>query len=119
LQNAREKFQQEDIGLAAISYDSEAILQDFAQRHKIQFPLIADPKSEIIRNYGVLNTEAAGFTKGMALPGYFYVTPDGTVKEKFFETAYTDRDTVNSLMLKLFPNWWKATAVKSRRRISN
>jgi alkyl hydroperoxide reductase subunit AhpC len=103
LQNAREKFQKEDIGLAAISYDSEAILQDFAQRHKIQFPLIADPKSEIIRNYGVLNTEAAGFTKGMALPGYFYVTPDGTVKEKFFETAYTDRDTANSLMLKLFP----------------
>jgi hypothetical protein len=103
LQNAREKFQQEDIGLAAISYDSEAILQDFAQRHKIQFPLIADPKSEIIRNYRVLNTEAAGFTKGMALPGYFYVTPDGTVKEKFFETAYTDRDTANSLMLKLFP----------------
>ena len=46
---------------------------------------IADPKSEIIRSYGVLNTEATGFTKGMAQPGYFYVTPDGRVKEKFFE----------------------------------
>jgi len=37
----------------------------------------------------VLNTEATGFTKGMAHPGYFYVTPDGAMKEKFFETAYT------------------------------
>jgi alkyl hydroperoxide reductase subunit AhpC len=49
-----------------------------------EYPLIADPKSEIIRSYGVLNTEATGFTKGMARPGYFYVTPNGTVKEKFF-----------------------------------
>ncbi len=89
--------------MAALSYDSGAILRDFTQRRKIEFPLIADPKSEIIRSYGVLNTEATGFTKGMAQPGYFYVTPDGRVKEKFFETAYTDRDTANSLMLKLFP----------------
>jgi AhpC/TSA family/Disulphide bond corrector protein DsbC len=103
LQNASEKFRQQGIGLAAISYDSEAIFRDFTQRHKIEYPLIADPKSEIIRNYGVLNTEATGFTKGMAHPGYFYVMPDGTVKERFFETAYTDRNTAASLILKLFP----------------
>ena len=103
MQNAREEFHQQGVGLAAISYDSEAILRDFAQRHKIEYPLIADPKSEIIRSYGVLNAEAPGFTKGMAHPGYFYVMPDGKVKEKFFETAYTDRDTAASLILKLFP----------------
>ncbi len=103
MQNAREKFRQQGVGLAAISYDSEAILRDFTQRHKIEYPLIADPKSEIIRSYGVLNTEATGFTKGMAHPGYFYVMPGGRVKEKFFETAYTDRDTAASLILKLFP----------------
>ena len=104
MQNARGKFRQQGVGLAAISYDSEAILRDFTQRHKIEYPLIADPKSEIIRSYGVLNAEAPGFTKGMAHPGYFYVTPDGKVKEKFFETAYTDRDTATSLILKLFPD---------------
>ena len=103
MQNAREKFQHQGIGLAAISYDSEAILRNFTQRHKIEYPLIADPKSDIIRSYGVLNAEAPGFTKGMAYPGYFYVTPDRKVKEKFFETAYTDRDTAASLILKLFP----------------
>jgi len=103
LQNAREKFRQQGVGLAAISYDSEAILRDFTQRHRIEYPLIADPKSEIIRSYGVSNAEATGLTKGMAHPGYFYVTPNGIVKEKFFETAYTDRDTAASLILKLFP----------------
>jgi AhpC/TSA family/Disulphide bond corrector protein DsbC len=104
LQNAREKFRKQGIGLAAISYDSEAILRDFTQRHRIDYPLIADPKSEIIRSYGVLNTEATGFTKGMAHPGYFYIATDGTVKEKFFETAYTDRYTASNLILKLFPD---------------
>src|SRR5260370_5496024 len=103
LQNARAKFRQQGIGLAAISYDSEAILRDFTQRHKIEYPLIADPKSDIIRSYGVFNTEATGFTKGMAHPGYFFVTPNEEVREKFFETAYTDRDTGGSLILKLFP----------------
>ena len=103
MQNARDKFPQEGIGLAAISYDSEAILRDFAERHRIEYPLIADPKSEIIGQYGVLNTEATGFTKGMAYPGYFYVMPDGTIKETFFETAYTDRYTAGNLILTFFP----------------
>ncbi len=109
MQNAREKFRQQGIGLAAISYDSEAILRNFTLRHKIDYPLIADPKSEIIRSYGVLNAEATGFTKGMAHPGYFYLTPDGAVKEKFFETAYTDRYTAGNLILKLFPELVEGT----------
>ncbi len=89
--------------MAAISYDSEAILADFTQLHGIDYPLLADTKSAIIQKYGVLNPEATGFTKGMALPGYFYITPDRKVKEKFFETAYTDRYTANNLLLKIFP----------------
>ena len=95
--------------MAAISYDSEAILRDFTQRHKIDYPLLADPQSEIIRQYGVLNEQATGFTKGMAVPGYFYITPDGLIKEKFFETAYTDRYTANNLLLKLFPQLVEGT----------
>ncbi len=95
--------------MAAISYDSEAILQDFTQRHKIEYPLLADPQSEVIRQYGVLNEQATGFTKGMAVPGYFYITPDGLIKEKFFETAYTDRYTANNLVLKLFPQLVEGT----------
>jgi hypothetical protein len=103
LQSAHNKFQQQGIGLAAISYDTEAILKDFSARHGIEYPLIADPKSHIISRYGVLNTKATGLTKGMSQPGYIYVAPDGTVKEKFFETAYTDRYTASNLILKLFP----------------
>lgn len=69
MQNAREKFQRQGLGLAALSYDSEAILEDFTQRHSIEYSLIADPKSEIIRRYGVLNANAPGFAKKYGVPG--------------------------------------------------
>lgn len=89
--------------MAAISYDSQAILKDFAERHKIEFPLLADPQSKIIASYGVLNPEATGMMKGMALPGYFSIDTNGIIREKYFETKYTDRFTANNVMAKLFP----------------
>jgi hypothetical protein len=103
LQQAQQRFKHQGIGLAAISYDSEDILKDFAQRQHITFPLLADPQSEIIRKYQVLNAEAKGMTQGMDHPGFFYIDSRGKVKEKFFEADYKERYTANNLIGKLFP----------------
>ena len=103
LQNAKQRFDAHGIKLAAIRYDSPAILKDFADRHKIDYPLLADPQSKIIASYGVLNAEAKGMQKGMALPGYYYVDPSGVIREEYFEAKYTDRFTANNVMAKLFP----------------
>jgi len=72
LQNAKQKFEAQGLKLAAISYDSPAILKDFAERHNIDFPLLADPNSEIINRFHVLNAQAKGMNKGMAFPGFFF-----------------------------------------------
>jgi hypothetical protein len=103
LQDAKQRFEAQDLKLAAISYDSPAILKDFADRHKIEFPLLADPNSEIIRSFKVLNNEAKGMTKGMAYPGFFYIDSRGAVREKYFTPKYTDRLTANNVTAKLFP----------------
>jgi hypothetical protein len=103
LQGAKQRFESQGLKLAAISYDSPAILQDFAKRHQIDFPLLADPNSEIIRSFHVLNSEAKGMTKGMAYPGFFYVDSSGVVREKYFTPKYTDRLTANNVIAKLFP----------------
>ncbi len=89
--------------MAAISYDSEEILKSFADRRKIEFPLLADPDSKTIRAYEVLNTEAVGQFKGMARPGYFFIDPKGTIREKFFEMKYRQRFSGNNVIGKLFP----------------
>jgi AhpC/TSA family/Disulphide bond corrector protein DsbC len=103
LQNAKQRFEKQGIKLAAISYDSPAILQDFAERHHIDFSLLADPESKIISSFNVLNAEATGMTKGMAYPGFFYIDSGGVIREKYFEAKYTDRFTPNNVIGKLFP----------------
>ena len=103
LQNAKERFEKQGLHLAAISYDSPAILKDFAKRHKIEFPMLADPNSQVIRSFDVLNAEAKGMTKGMAHSGFFYIDATGTIREKYFEVKYTNRFTANNVIGKLFP----------------
>jgi len=65
--------------------------------------MLADPDSKTIKAYGVLNQEATGMQKGFARPGYFFIDPDGIIREKFFEAKYRERMTGNSIISKLFP----------------
>lgn len=97
------RFEKQGVKFAAISYDSEEILKFFADRHKLEYPLVADPDSKIIQAYGVLNAEAAGMQKGFARPGYFFIDSNGFIREKFFEPKYRERLTGNSIISKLFP----------------
>jgi hypothetical protein len=97
------RFQKEGLKLAAISYDSEDILKFFADRHKIDYPLLADPDSKVIKEYSVFNHEATGMQKGFARPGYYFIDPSGAIREKFFEAKYRERLTGNSIIAKLFP----------------
>jgi len=103
LQSAKARFGKQGLTLAAISYDSEAILKYFADRQHIDFPLLADPDSKVIRDYLVLNTEAAGRYQGMARPGFFFIDSKGIIREKFFEAKYRERLTGNNVISKLFP----------------
>jgi peroxiredoxin len=103
LQAAKERFEKQGIKLAGISYDSVEILKYFSDRKKIDFPLLSDPDSKIIRMYQVLNAEAVGANAGMARPGYFFIDTEGMIREKFFEAKYRERLTGNTLLAKLFP----------------
>jgi hypothetical protein len=89
--------------LAAISYDSKEILKFFADRHNVEYPMLADPDSRTIKDYGVFNDEATGMQKGFARPGYFFIDTKGIIREKFFEARYRERLTGNSIIAKLFP----------------
>jgi hypothetical protein len=97
------RFEKQGVKFAAISYDSVEILKFFADRRKIDYPLIADPDSKIIQAYGVLNPEATGMQKGFARPGYYFIDPNGIIREKFFEPKYRERLTGNSIISRLFP----------------
>jgi hypothetical protein len=69
----------------------------------VEYPLLGDPESKIIKAYGVLNEEATGMQKGFARPGYFFIDTKGIIREKFFDARYRERLTGNSIVTKLFP----------------
>lgn len=115
------------MGVAAISYDSQEILADFSQRRGITFPLLSDSDSEVIREYGLLNTVVAdalgsgaddpdvqadvakyvsvfGANEsqlGMAFPGTLVLDREGRVTERFFEEYYQDRNTSANVLFSL------------------
>jgi peroxiredoxin len=62
LQSDYRTLKQAGYALAAVSYDSQAVLSEFATRNRIEFPLLSDHESNVIRAFGVVNRE---FRKGM------------------------------------------------------
>ena len=58
LQDRWEELQAQGLGVAAISFDSEAVLAEFSERRGITFPLLADEGSKVITEFGILNTVA-------------------------------------------------------------
>jgi AhpC/TSA family/Thiol:disulfide interchange protein DsbD, N-terminal len=91
------------LGLAAISYDPQAVLASFSARRGITFPLLSDPGSETITRYGILNTtvDSKDSLFGYPFPGTFIVDRQGVVTARFFEKAYQERDTVSSILVRL------------------
>ena len=107
LQTRTSDLAKSGIGLAAISYDSVAILADFSRRRGITFPLLSDPGSATIRRYGILNTtvpESNQQTYGIPFPGTFMLNSQAVVTSRFFEQAYQERTTVGSIMTRLGNN---------------
>jgi hypothetical protein len=115
LQDAKRRFEARGIKLAAISYDNTEILKEFGGRFHIEYPLLSDPHSEIIRSFGLVDPDNGPNNlpeyakKDMALPGFIYVDKQGVVHEKFFGVRYFDRYTANNALGKLFPELLEAS----------
>jgi hypothetical protein len=58
LQEQLEELQAQGLAVAAISYDTEAVLTEFSEKNGITFPLLSDDDSKVITEYGILNTVA-------------------------------------------------------------
>lgn len=101
LESQKEAFRRRGLGLAAVSYDSEAVLQDFAKRRHITFPLLSDKDSTVIRRFGLLNSEypEGHIAHGVPFPGTFVTDEAGVVRSRFFEEKYANRRTAASTLV--------------------
>lgn len=98
MQESAAELEKRGIGLAAISYDSPAVLKGFADTRGITFPLLSDEGSATIKRYGLLNTGATGKAAGIPHPGTFVLDARGLVTARSFEAAYQERTSAASLL---------------------
>ncbi|MBK7928008.1 MAG: redoxin domain-containing protein [Bryobacterales bacterium] len=104
-QQARE-FEARGIRLAAVTYDSPAMLAHFATRAGIGFPLLGDAKSEVIRRFGILNTNIPADSPfhGVPFPVTYLLDAQGVVRKKYFEEDYRERLTAGAILTREFPD---------------
>jgi hypothetical protein len=105
LQQYLGQFRKQGLGICSISYDSVAILADFAERKNITFPLLADPQSEVIRAFGVLRTNWVPKDpswNGAAYAVIFRVDRNGIVRSKYFAEQSYERYSTPTVLLREF-----------------
>lgn len=79
--------------VAGVSYDETSIGAAFVEKRGIAFPLLSDPKSEIIDRYGLRDPQYAPGHRayGVPLPIILILDSRGVVKAKLYEASYTKR----------------------------
>ena len=104
LQENLDIFEWNDIRICAISYDPVEVLDRFAEKHNITYPLLSDVDSQVIRRFGILNTHIpeAHPWYGVPFPGTFMVKEDGTVIDKSFYADHGVRDSVDGMLQQSF-----------------
>jgi hypothetical protein len=104
LQQTLPLIQAQGLGVAAISYDSAAVLRNFSERRGITFPLLSDSSSKTIAAFGILNEEVPPGTpfRGIPYPGTFIVDANGRVVAKYFEEDFTQRYTASDILVREF-----------------
>jgi peroxiredoxin len=104
LEQNRDEFKKLGLGVAAISYDTPAILQHFAARKSIHYPLLSDADSNVIRELGLLNETIGKNTPfyGIPYPGFFILDGNATIMSKYFEDDYRERYTSAGILAQQF-----------------
>jgi hypothetical protein len=123
LEQNLDELRKQGLGVAAISYDTPAILKNFAERRKIRYPLLSDADSAVIRSFGVFNESVKKENPfyGIPHPVTFITDGRGKVGHKYFEESYSERQTLAGLLAKDYgvaPGAVRSTATAKHVKIA-
>jgi hypothetical protein len=93
------------IHAAVITYDPRETLRAFGEAYHIAYPLLSDVGSQVIRAFGILNTnipEDRAMMYGIPWPGNYLIAPDGKVLDKEFLPDYQRRPSAAAVLLRHF-----------------
>ncbi|MEM9516005.1 MAG: redoxin domain-containing protein [Actinomycetota bacterium] len=91
----------EGIKLYAISYDDVDALAAYVEASGVEFTMLSDVGSEIIRRYDVLNTIVQPSDVpfyGIPFPGFFLLDEDGLIVDKIFNRHLAHREGIERIL---------------------
>lgn len=102
LQDRLPELRSQGLTVVAVSYDPVETLAKFASERKINYPLLSDRGSAIIRQYNLLNesVERESRAYGVPHPGTFMLDASRRVTSRFFEERYQERNTAASIVVR-------------------
>lgn len=79
-------------------------MKNFAKRKGIEYPLLSDPESKVIRAFGILNDnfKPGQLPYGAPFPGMYIIDENGIVRAKYFEEDHIERYTAASILVRHF-----------------
>ena len=95
LQRNLQEFKAAGGQVVGISFDSVEVLNRFAKRSKITFPLLSDAGSKTIDAFDIRDKESS---KGNSYHGTFIIDQQGVVRAKLFQVSYQERPAVEALI---------------------
>lgn len=101
MHNGLSELTAEGIKLYAVSYDDTEALRDYVETTGVEFTMLSDVDSEVIRRYDVLNTivqpDDVPFY-GVPFPGFFLLDEDGVIVDKLFNRHFAHRDGIEAIL---------------------
>ncbi|MGB0627633.1 MAG: peroxiredoxin family protein [Alphaproteobacteria bacterium] len=86
--------------VATVTYADVGKLWRLDRRQGIDYPMLSDTDSEIIRAFGLLaeNYPQGSFYYGVPHPAIIVIDTDGTVRHRFTESHYTLRPEIDDVL---------------------
>lgn len=109
------QIKESGVNIVGVSNDSTEVLAKFGAAGGIQFPLLSDPDSKVIRQFGVLNDSMKKGSKkfGIAHPVTVIVGSDGMVAGKIISENHVRHSTTA-----LVEKWNKVKPVEEATMVS-
>lgn len=79
MQEGLKEINDAGVNVLGVSYDSPDVLKKFADKVKIEFPLLSDPESKVIDQFELVNKKGKRRQKGIAHPMTVFVATGGKV----------------------------------------
>ena len=108
LQEHVESFEAAGVRVIAVSPEPHEVIARFTERHGVSYPVLSDPDSAVINQYGILNTEVPEDHRlyGMPFPGAYLVDADGRITQKHFNTNYRVRESAEMVIRGDLGEWY-------------